>query len=156
MTFSMEDNKENKDENSELAKKSGETETNKSDINDELIPKDILNALPVEDRGKVVSIIKQSMFSEVMKRGNPISEKITEEHITKLIEKSDNQDVRDREERKSQRNYNLILLIIGLVFLGFLIVYLKEDKELLYKIIIAIISFVGGFGIGRTTSKRED
>ena len=152
----MEDNKENKDENSELAKKSGETETNKSDINDELIPKDILNALPVEDRGKVVSIIKQSMFSEVMKRGNPISEKITEEHITKLIEKSDNQDVRDREERKSQRNYNLILLIIGLVFLGFLIVYLKEDKELLYKIIIAIISFVGGFGIGRTTSKRED
>lgn len=152
----MEDNKENKEENSEIAKKSVETETNKSDINDELIPEEILDAIPIKDRGKVVSIIKQSMFSGVMRRGNPISEKITEEHITKLIEKSDNQDVRDREERKSQRNYNLILLIIGLIFLGFLIVYLKEDKELLYKIIIAIISFVGGFGIGRTTSKRED
>ena len=70
--------------------------------------------------------------------------------------RSENQDIRDREERKSQRTYNLILLIVGLTFLGFLIVYLKEDKELLYKIIIAIISFVGGFGIGRTTFKKEE
>lgn len=156
MTYSMEDNKEHKKENSESAKKSAENQSNKSELNEELIPEEILEAIPAEDRGKVVSIIKQSMFSGVMRRGNPISEKITEEHITKLIEKSDNQDVRDREERKSQRNYNLLLLIIGLVFLGFLIVYLKEDKELLYKIIIAIISFVGGFGIGRTMSKSED
>ncbi len=152
----MEDIKETNDENSEFKKKSIETETNNSEINDELIPEEFLNAIPVEDRGKVSSIIKQSMFSAVMRRGNPISEKITEEHITKLIEKSDNQDIRDRAERKSQRNHNLTLLIIGLCFLGFLIVFLKEDKELLYKLIIAIISFVGGFGIGRTTYKRED
>jgi hypothetical protein len=43
-----------------------------------------------------------------------------------------------------------------LAFLGFLIVFLKEDKELLYKIIIAIISFIGGFEIGRTTNKKEE
>ncbi len=121
-----------------------------------LIPEDVLESIPVEERGKVVSIIKQSMFSGVMRRGNPISEKITGEHITKLIDKSDNQDIRDREERKSQRNYNLVLIIIGLIFLGFLVVFLKDDKELLYKIIIAIISFIGGFGIGRTTSKKEE
>jgi len=150
----MDDEKENKNENSELANKP--TDSSKVDTSEEIIPEEILEAIPAEDRGKVVSIMKQLMFSGVMRKGNPISEKITEEHISKLIEKSDNQDVRDREERKSQRNYNLILLIIGLVFLGFLIVYLKEDKELLYKIIIAIISFVGGFGIGRTSSKKED
>jgi len=150
----MEDNKKDKNESSELA--NNPMESTKIDIGEEIIPQEILESIPAENRGKVVSIIKQSIFSGVMRRGNPISEKITEEHISKLIEKSDNQDLRDREERKSQRNYNLILIIIGLFFLGFLIVYLKEDKELLYKIIIAIISFVGGFGVGRTSFKKED
>jgi hypothetical protein len=150
----MEDNKKDKNESSELA--NNPMESTKIDIGEEIIPEEILKSIPAENRGKVVSIIKQSIFSGVMRRGNPISEKITEEHISKLIEKSDNQDLRDREERKSQRNYNLILIIIGLFFLGFLIVYLKEDKELLYKIIIAIISFVGGFGVGRTSFKKED
>ena len=123
---------------------------------EEFIPEEILESIPVEDRGKIVSIIKQSIFSGVMRRGNPISEKITGEHITKLIEKADNQDIRDRAERRSQRNYNFIILVTGLVFLAFLIVFLKNDKELLYKIIIAIISFVGGFGFGRTTHKKEE
>jgi len=123
---------------------------------EEFIPEEILESIPVEERGKIVSIIKQSMFSGVMRRGNPISEKITGEHITKLIEKADNQDIRDRAERRSQRNYNFIILVTGLVFLAFLIVFLKNDKELLYKIIIAIISFVGGFGFGRTTHKKEE
>ena len=153
MPFTMEDKRDGKDENSELAKKP--VEPTKSNDGDEIIPEEILEAIPAEDRGRIVSVIKQSMFSGVMRRGNPISEKITEAHITRLIERSENQDIRNREERKSQRTYNLILLIIGLTFLGFLIVYLKEDKELLYKIIIAIISFVGGFGIGRTTFKKE-
>jgi hypothetical protein len=150
----MEDNKKDKNESSKLA--SNPMESTKIDIGEEIIPEEILESIPAENRGKVVSIIKQSIFSGVMRRGNPISEKITEEHISKLIEKSDNQDLRDREERKSQRNYNLIIIIIVLLFLVFLIVYLKEDKELLYKIIIAIISFVGGFGVGRTSFKKED
>lgn len=123
---------------------------------DGIIPKEILESIPVEDRGKFISVFQQSMFSDVMSRSNPISEKITSEHITKLIDNADNQDIRDRAEIRSQRYYNLIIFIIGLIFLGFLIVFLKDDKDLLYKIIIAIISFVGGFGIGRTKHKKED
>lgn len=127
-----------------------------SENDDSLIPEEILEAIPVEERGKVISVIKQSMFSSVTRRSNPIADKITTEHITQLISKSDEQDKRDREERKGQRNYNLLLLIIGLVFIGFLIVFLQRDKELLVKIIIAIISFVGGFGVGKSTSKKEE
>ncbi|MDR1876418.1 MAG: hypothetical protein LBQ84_02200 [Flavobacteriaceae bacterium] len=124
---------------------------------EEVIPKDILEAIPAEDRGKMVSIIKESMISGVMTRGNPISDKITSEHITKLIDKSDSLDLRDREERKENKYYNITILLIGLVFLGFLIIYLKEDKELLYKIIIAIVSFIGGFGLGKTSfTKKEE
>lgn len=121
-----------------------------------LIPEEILEAIPVEDRGKVISIIKQSMISSVTRRGNPIADKITTEHITQLIAKSDETDKRDRQERQGQRNYNLILVAIGLLFIGFLIVFLQQDQDLLLKIIIAIISFVGGFGIGKSAKKKEE
>ena len=115
----------------------------------EVIPDEILEGIPVEERSKIKSIISQTMFSGVMKRSNPISEKITSEHITKLIDNSNIQDDRDRKERKSDKNYQIIFLLIGLLFIGFLIVFLKDNEDLLYKIIIAIISFVGGFGIGK-------
>ena len=99
--------------------------------------------------------MSQTMISGVMKRSNPIAEKITSEHLTRLLENSDEQDKRDRAERKSEKNYQIIFLIIGLAFIGFLIVFLKDDKELLYKVIIAIISFVGGFGIGKTRKSKN-
>jgi predicted ABC-type exoprotein transport system permease subunit len=128
----------------------------KEDAEAFIIPEEILENIPVEERGKIVSIMKQSMFSSITKRSNPIAEKITSEHITQLISKSDEQDKRDRTERKSLRNHNLIILLIGLVFIGFLIVFLQKDKELLVKIILAIISFLGGFGLGKSVTKKEE
>lgn len=148
------------DDNKELENIDNEQNENPSNDKDnfaEIIPEEILEGVPEEDRSRIKSIISQTMISGVMRRNNPISDKVTSGHITKLIENSDAQDIRDRQERKSDKNYQLILLIIGLAFLAFLIVFLKDDKELLYKVIIAIISFVGGFGIGKTTkSKREE
>jgi hypothetical protein len=47
-----------------------------------MIPEEFLEALPEKERGKVVSFIKQSMFSSEMRRNNPIADKITTEHIT--------------------------------------------------------------------------
>ena len=90
------------------------------------------------------------MISGVMRGNNPIAEKITSDHISDLIKKSDDHDIRDREERKGERNYNLLLIIIGLVFIGFLIVFLQSNEDLLIKIVIGIISFIGGFGFGKT------
>lgn len=96
------------------------------------------------------------MISGVMKRNNPLADKITTDHITQIISKSDEQDKRDREERKGERNYNLILIVIGLFFIGFLIVFLQANEDLLIKIVIGIISFVGGFGFGQSRKKKEE
>lgn len=122
---------------------------------EEIIPEEILEAIPEEDRGKVASIIKQTMISGVMRRSNPVADKITSEHITQLIAKSDDQDIRDRKERKGERNYNLILIIIALIFIGFLIIFLQANEDLLIKIIIGIISFVGGFGFGQSKKTKS-
>jgi len=117
------------------------------------IPDEILEAIPEEDRGKVAAIIRQTMISGVMRR---IADKITSDHITQLISKSDEQDIRDRTERKGERNYNLILIIISLVFVGFLIIFLQSNEDLLIKIVIGIISFLGGFGFGQSRKKKSE
>ncbi|MGB0949100.1 MAG: hypothetical protein ACPGU0_03210 [Marinirhabdus sp.] len=122
--------------------------------NDNLgIPEEILDAIPAEDRGKFVSIMQQSMFASISRRKNPLTEKITTEHITTLISNSDKNDKRDRQERKSERNYNLILILIGLVFIGFLVVFLQTNIDLLITVITAILSFIGGFGFGKSAKK---
>lgn len=54
--------------------------------NDPLIPDEILEAIPVEERGKVISVIKQSMISSVTRRNNPIADKITTEHIRNSLQ----------------------------------------------------------------------
>lgn len=112
-----------------------EKETNETNTDDtSIIPDEILEAIPIEERSKVKAIIQRTMFSSISNRTNPIADKITTEHITQLISKSDEQDKRDRQERKGQRNYNLTLIIIGLLFVGFLIVFLQQNTELLIKI----------------------
>jgi len=145
-----------KQNNKNLEKNDDKAKTSNSEAISDIISNEVLEALPIEERGRVQSMMIQTMASGVMRSNNPISEKITSEHISKLIENSGIQDERDRKERKSEKNYQIIFLLIGLIFLGFLIVFLKDDKELLYKVIIAIISFIGGFGIGKNTNKRKN
>lgn len=144
-----------KDENKQEPKKQAEETTQSG--GDTLIPNEILDAMPEEDRVRVEGYIRQfMMFSNISRRSNPIAEKITEEHITKIIDKSENQDIRDKRDRNIDRLKELIILVIGLIFLTFLIIFLKDNEEMLYKIILAIISFVGGFGFGKTKSRKED
>lgn len=137
-------------------KQKEEENTSSEEGHQEMIPDKILDAIPEEDRGRVSSIIRQTMISGVMRGNNPIADKITSDHITDLIKKSDDQDVRDRQERQGERNYNLILIIIGLGFIGFLIVFLRSNEDLLIKIVIGIISFIGGFGFGKTIKASKE
>jgi len=118
--------------------------------NNGLIPNELLEAVPEKDRERLITIIQETMFSSITKSSNNLTEKLTPDHITSIINNSDTQDKRDRDERKGQRNHHLMIFVFSLIFLGFIIVFLKDDKELLYKLIIAIISFLGGVGIGKS------
>jgi len=115
-----------------------------------LIPDDLLGSVPEKDREKFIAVFQETIFSSITKSNNNFAEKLTPDHITSIISNSDTQDKRDRDERKGLRNHHLIIFALSLVFLGFIIVFLKDDKDLLYKIIIAIISFLGGVGIGKS------
>ena len=123
---------------------------NQKENNNGIVPKELVEAVPDKDRERLITIIQETMFSSVTNAGNNLTEKLTPEHITSIISNSDTKDKRNREERKGQRTYNLIFFVLSLLFLTFIIVFLKNDKELLYKIVIAIISFLGGVGIGKS------
>jgi hypothetical protein len=110
----------------------------------------LLETIPNDERERVIAVMQETMFSGIAKNSNSLTDKITTDHITSIISNSDAQDKRDRDERQGQRKLHLTVFILSLAFLAFIIVFLKDDKELLYKIIIAIISFLGGIGIGKS------
>ena len=114
------------------------------------ISDELLETVSDKDREKLFAIFQETMFSTMTKSSDSLTEKLTTEHITSIINNSDEYDKRDRDERKGQRKYHFAIFALSIVFLGFIIIFLKDDKELLYKIIIAIISFLGGFGIGKS------
>ncbi len=142
-----ESNKIGKDENQE-SKNTNIIDTDNS------IPAELLEAIPESERSKFIHLMSETLMTSQINMSNPVADKITEEHITQIISKSDEYDKRDRAERKSERNYNLIILIIALLFVVFIIVFLKTEQDLLLKIVIAIISFIGGFGFGQTKRKK--
>jgi|SRR5690625_1486725 len=128
----------------------------KENLSEDIIPEEVLEAFPEEERGRIESVMRQTIISGVMRRGNPIADKITSEHITQLITKSDDQDRREWEERSRDRNYNLILVGIGVVFVSFLVVFLKDNENLLLNLVLAIISFIGGFGFGKLYKRNGE
>lgn len=145
------DNNKAENTDNKLVEKEMNSDTNSDEsIISDIIPEEVLEGIPIEDRGKLISMVKQTMISSVSRRSNPIAEKITPEHITTLIDNSSIADKRDREERNSERKYNVILIIIGLIFVSFLVVFLQKNVNLLITIITAILSFIGGFGFGKS------
>lgn len=51
---------------------------------------------------------------------DPVREKITPEHITKIIDNSDKQDERERKERFNQRIFNILIIVIIIFLIFFL------------------------------------
>ena len=80
---------------------------------------------------------------------NPVLEKLTEDHITTLIENGSKNDGRILEDSKAERRYRMAYILIGLLSFGLLTAYiLPLDKELYKQVIQLLVAFGGGFGAG--------
>jgi len=145
--------KPEKTDQQKLSSIKSDSEENKKE--ESVIPDEILEQMPEEERGRVISIMKQTMFSGIMSRKNPIAEKITEGHIDKMIDESAKDSEREYKDKNNQRLFTLGIVFLGVLLLIFLTVYLaKSHEETLMNIIIPILAFLGGMGAGYGIAKK--
>ena len=85
---------------------------------------------------------------------NPVLEKVTEEHITKVIELTG-------EDSKADRRYKMAYTVLGAIFglIVFLVLtyhILPLDKELYKQLLQGLAVFVGGLGTGYGVQRWRD
>lgn len=120
-----------------------ETEDLRED--EELMPPEILEHVPEPVRERV----KQSFGFISGAVSNPMTKKITSEHITKIIDSDREFTKGEMELRKSNRNYTLGYVILIIALFVFLTIYLATSNSTLYQAILTHVgAIIAGFGAG--------
>lgn len=88
-----------------------------------------------------------------------ISEKITSEHITELLDGSRENMRLGYAEKQSKRWFALAFLVITVVTVFAVILVLKDKPDIMEKIVYCLISAVfaggGGYGLGLANGKKD-
>jgi len=115
--------------------------------------KELLDALPEPERERI-----EQFFAMAQTHGplhNPIIDKLTPEHITKVIDGVDTARGQHFVDRKEGRRHDLHTLMVVLIFVLALcgIFLFAKQPEYLDKVIAAVLGFAGGYGFGRTKQR---
>lgn len=133
---------------------SNNAEISKPSINEADL-ENILDEIPEEHRKKIERTIIES---SVMMRGmvhpeNAIMNKIYEEHITEYLAGARKEMENSFAEKKQNKVFIFLTLLITLVFFCIIILLLRDDSEVMEKIIYALIGLAagafGGYGVGK-------
>lgn len=130
--------------------------SNGKDQQKEVVEAEILKDLPENQRKLINQIFSSISVQGAFPKQNPILTKITPEHITTVLDHSNQEDLRDREERKSERDHNykiMVTAIIAITIIGSLLVYSNQTDILKY-VVGAVFGFAGGFGAGKYYDKE--
>ncbi len=89
-----------------------------------------------------------------------IAKKINEEHIASYLEGSREQMRNSFKEHRENKIFAVILVTVALVFFTIMIVLLKDNTDVLEKIIYSVAGLIagafGGYGFGRHKGQDDD
>ena len=147
---------ENKEKDNKVEGKEGQKESSpitevdsgngENEKSPEAVAEELLNEFPPEQIEKITRVMSMSVSGPMP---NPVADKITSEHISKVLENSDKADKRGFEGFKISKKYNLWYSIIGVAFIVFLTLVLKSfGQETFVQGMIIIGSFAAGFAGG--------
>lgn len=118
----------------------------------------LIEHLP-EDKQKL--IIQETFGMMGIGRYNPeneLAKKINETHITDYLDGAREQMQNDYKEKHEKKIFTVVLVALALAFFTTIIVLLKDNPDVLEKIIYSvggvIVGAFGGYGFGR--QKRDD
>ena len=115
---------------------------------EELNEENIFEDLPPEIKRNLEIGLSMQRISSVP-LNNPITSKISEEHIDKILNISEKEEEYKYKESKSNRYFALVYVILFLAVFVFLTLYLVEEYKDIYIDILKIsVAFIGGFGSG--------
>ncbi|MDD2285220.1 MAG: hypothetical protein RBR40_14275 [Tenuifilaceae bacterium] len=82
---------------------------------------------------------------------NPLLSKITESHISKILDLSEKEDDNTYKDAQSSKKYTAFYFLTGVLLFVFLVVFLVERNSsllmsIIEKIIFIIAGFAGGYG----------
>ena len=107
---------------------------------------ELLDRLPADARKVVEMGMSIHRFGPMP---NPLTEKLTESHIDKMLEMSSKGNERAFEDSKASRRYTLVYVLLAIALFVFLTIYLVDvDQALWLEILKLLAVFVGGFGGG--------
>jgi hypothetical protein len=137
-------------------------ENTNEQFEEDIIPDEIeqiLEEMPQENR----KTVERFIFSSFQMKGisspeNEVMKKISSEHIDKFLTASQEDMQKSYSEKRDRKIYNIILTILGLGFVLIVIMTLKDNPDVMEKVIYTIGGLVagafGGYGAGRY-SKSE-
>jgi len=79
---------------------------------------------------------------------NPLAEKVTGEHITKILDNTAEESGRRAKDKTQSRIFKFAAAVLAAGLFVFLTVFLKPDRDLYVEIIQLLAIFAGGFGAG--------
>lgn len=107
--------------------------------------------------GRYVAEHFMGMAMSQMRSGiSEIASKLTPQHIDKLLDESGKDNEREYKDRNYQRWFIIGIIALGIAVLIFLTLYLAKDNESIFmKILIPILTFLGGVGAGYGIGKKS-
>lgn len=122
----------------------------------------LIENLPEDKREQVQKLVIQESFGMMgIGRYNPeneLAKKINETHITNYLDGAREQMQNDYKEKHEKKIFTVVLVALALIFFTAIIVLLKDNPDVLEKIIYSvggvIVGAFGGYGFGR--QKRDD
>ena len=114
----------------------------------------ILNTLPDDQKATLLRQFSISISSMGIKREVPYERIMTKEHLSTILENADKDSQREFEDKKLNKIYLFLTLIISLIFVSVLVFGLIDKNP---KILTGILSYsgtlivglCGGYGIRR-------
>lgn len=115
---------------------------------EQIVNPEVLEKLPPEAKQEIIKL-SAFMGSFSSPPHSPILKKVNEEHISKILDFSENDSKRTFEDAQTTKRYNLAYAILFCAVAVFLVIYLSDkNPELLKEILKLLIAFLGGLGAG--------
>ena len=145
----MEDNKEQKDNETHLSENTNEYKLEENELDE------VLENVPPEHR----KILERLMVSSSIHMGSistpetAVMQKLTPEHISKYLDGAEQEMKNSYAEKFHKKIFSFLSMLIAMIFFIIIIILLKDNPDIMEKIIYTVggvvIGALGGYGFGK-------